>query len=195
MEQHQSEQRVASTCNRPKINHHSLNQLQTLHSLLTKRLWGSSETPGVAQGNFGLISLSHSLAQHQKPKDKTLDSPGALILFRCTRNKKKNSSTRQIRLTCVTNSRQSSIKAEGRDALWDFRRSKKQKLSANVAIGLHSHPNLHQSLIAILSCGVMLMFSSQLFSSSETKCFFQTYSLLKRFPFARDDVKENGVFI
>ena len=54
--------RVASTCNRTKINHHWLNQLQTLHTLLTKRLWGSSETLGVAQGNFGLISLSHSLA-------------------------------------------------------------------------------------------------------------------------------------
>ena len=51
---------------------------------------------------------------------------------------------------------QLSIKAEWRDAplvLWDFSRSNNQKLSANVALGLYSHPHLHQSILAILFCG------------------------------------------
>ena len=50
---------------------------------------------------------------------------------------------------------QLSIKAEWRDApiaLPDFSWSNKQKLSANVAIGLHSHPRFHQSILATLSC-------------------------------------------
>ena len=38
-----------------------------------------------------------------------------------------------------------------------------QKLSANAAIVLHSHPHLHQSILPILSCGVKLISSSQLF--------------------------------
>ena len=92
---------------------------------------------------------------------------------------------------------QLSIKAEQRDAplaLRDFSRRNKYKLLANVAIGLHSHPHLHQSILAILPCGVKLISSSQLFSSSDTKCFFYTYLFLKIFPFARDDVKENDGF-
>ena len=42
---------------------------------------------------------------HQKQKDKTIDSPRVLISFSYTRNKKKSSSTRYIRLIRVTNSR------------------------------------------------------------------------------------------
>ena len=46
-----------------------------------------------------------------------------------------------------------------------------QKLSGNVAIGLHSHPLLHQFILPILSCGVNLISYPQLFSSSDAKCF------------------------
>ena len=46
--------------------------------------------------------------------------------------------------------------------LWDFSRTNKQKLSANVAISLHSL--FHQSVLPIQSCGVTLISSSQLFS-------------------------------
>ena len=75
---------------------------------------------------------------------------------------------------CVTLVRHLSIKAEWQDAplaLRDFSQSSKEKLQANVAIGLHSHPHLHQSILAILSCGVRLISTSQLFSSSGTKVF------------------------
>ena len=75
---------------------------------------------------------------------------------------------------CVTLVRHLSIKAEWRDApltLRDFSQSNKEKLSVNVAIGLHSHPHLHQSILGILSCGVRLISTSQLFSSSGTKIF------------------------
>ena len=88
------------------------------------------------------------------------------------------------------------MKAERQDAplrLRDFSRSNKQELSANIAIGLHSHPHLHQLILTIISCGVKLIPPSQ-FSSSDTKCFFCTYFFLKRFTFARDDVKENDAF-
>ena len=54
-------------------------------------------------------------------------SPNLLVSFNYTRNKKKNASTRQIKLTRVSN-RQMPIKAGWRDAslaLWDFSRSNK----------------------------------------------------------------------
>ena len=92
---------------------------------------------------------------------------------------------------------QLSIKAEWQDAplaIQDFIWSNKKKLLANVAIGLHWHPHLHQSVLAILSCGVKLIYSSQFFSSSNTKCFFCRDFFLKKFPFACDDVKENDAF-
>ena len=38
-------------------------------------------------------------------KDKTLDSPSAIISFSCSRKKNKNSSTKYTGLTRVTNSR------------------------------------------------------------------------------------------
>ena len=60
---------------------------------------------------------------------------------------------------------------------WDahapgFSRTNKQKLSANVAIGLHSHPHLHKSMLPILFCGAKLISSSDLFYFSDTKCFW-----------------------
>ena len=73
---------------------------------------------------------------------------------------------------------QLSIKAEWQDAplaLQDFNWSNEQKLSGNAAIGLHSHSHLHQSIWAILSCGVKLISSSELLSSSDTKCYFCIY--------------------
>ena len=63
-----------------------------------------------------------------------------------------------------------------------------QKLSANAAIGFHSYLHLHQSVLLILSCGVNLISSSQLFSS-----WYKFCSLI-RFLFVRDDVKENDTF-
>ena len=68
------------------------------------------------------------------------------------------------------------IKVGWRDApltFWDFRRSNEQKLLANVAISLHLHPHLHQSILPVLSCGVELLSTSQLFSSSDTKDFLR----------------------
>ena len=67
--------------------------------------------------------------------------------------------------------RQLPITAEWQDApleVQNFNQSNKQKLSANVAI------NLHQSILAILSCGVKLASSLQLFSSCDTKGFLGT---------------------
>ena len=67
------------------------------------------------------------------------------------------------------------IKAKWRDAtlvVRDFSESNKQTLSANVAIGLHSYPHFHQLILPILSWGVKLISSSQVFSSS-TKCFLR----------------------
>ena len=67
--------------------------------------------------------------------------------------------------------RQLPITAEWQDApleVQNFNQSNKQKLSANVAI------NLHQSILAILSCGVKLASSLQLFSSCDTKDFLGT---------------------
>ena len=89
--------------------------------------------------------------------------------------------------------RQLSIRAEWQNAplmLRDFSQSNKEKLSASVAIGLHSYPHFHQSILAILSQDINLISVSQLFSSG-TKCFFCTYSCL---PFACNNVKENDTF-
>ena len=66
----------------------------------------------------------------------------------------------------MNNSQQLSITAEWQDAplvLQDFSQSNKQKLSANVAFGLHSHPHSHQLILAILYYGVKLISSSQYF--------------------------------
>ena len=68
------------------------------------------------------------------------------------------------------------IKAEWWDvslALRDFSRSNLQKYLANVAIGLHSHPHLRQTVLPILSCVFKLIYFSQLFPSSGTKCFLE----------------------
>ena len=58
-----------------------------------KRLRRSSQTPEVTQGNLGLTSPPHFPDQHQKQRDKTLDSPSALISFIYINNKKRNTST------------------------------------------------------------------------------------------------------
>ena len=66
------------------------------------------------------------------------------------------------------------IKAECRDAplaLRDFSRSNRQKPSGSIAISLHWHPHLHQSILPILSCKVKLIFPSQLLSFSTIKGF------------------------
>ena len=42
----------------------------------------------------------------------------------------------------------------------------------NIATDLHLHLHLQQAILPILSCCVKSISSSQLFSSSDTKCFF-----------------------
>ena len=72
------------------------------------------------------------------------------------------------------------IKTEGQNvplALRNFSRSDKQKLSANVAISLHSYPHLYQSTIWIFSCGFKLVFSSRLFSSTDAEGFLGIIAL------------------
>ena len=71
----------------------------TTHALsyatsLVAGLRESSQTPGVAKENLGLISLPHFTWLKQKEKDKTLGSSSVLILFSYAKNKKKKSSPR-----------------------------------------------------------------------------------------------------
>ena len=72
-----SSPRVTSTTNRNTLNY---------ATSLVIRLKESFQTPEVIQENLCLTSLPHSLDQHQKKKDKALDSPCVLILFSYTRN-------------------------------------------------------------------------------------------------------------
>ena len=70
--------------------------------------------------------------------------------------------------------RQLPIKAEWRDAplvLCDFSQNNELKLSTNVAINLHSHWHLYQSILLIVSCGAKLISSLQLYSSSDANCY------------------------
>ena len=60
--------------------------------------------PEVTQGNLGITICPHCLHYHQNKKIKSCYSPSILISFSSTRNKKMNSSTRQIKLTHGINS-------------------------------------------------------------------------------------------
>ena len=53
-----------------------------------------------------MIASKKEYIIHEPVYDKTLDSPNVLISFSYTRNKKKNLSTRKIKLTRVTNSQE-----------------------------------------------------------------------------------------
>ena len=69
---------------------------------------------------------------------------------------------------------QLSVKSESQNAPLasrDFRRSNKQKLSANIAISYYSPTHLYQSILPVLACGGKLISCSQLFSSSDTRRF------------------------
>ena len=65
-------QRVTSTSNRNALNY---------ATSLAIRLRESSKIPTCNKRNIALTSLPHSLDQHQKQKDETLDSSSVLILF------------------------------------------------------------------------------------------------------------------
>ena len=64
--------RVTSTYNRNALNY---------ATSLAIRLRESSKIPGATKRGIALTSLPHSLDQHQKQKDETLDSYSVLILF------------------------------------------------------------------------------------------------------------------
>ena len=53
-----------------------------------------------------MIASKKEYIIHEPVYDKTLDSPSVLISFSYTRNKKKNLSTRKVKLTRVTNSQE-----------------------------------------------------------------------------------------
>ena len=72
-------------------------------------------TTGFTQGNLGLTLPPNSLDLHgtQKQQDEILDSPRVHISLSRARNENiKNSSTRQIRVTLVTNSREIAHKSQ-----------------------------------------------------------------------------------
>ena len=107
---------ITQSCINPQQNKNQppqLNHLQTLHThtpsyatLIAVGLRGSSQTPGVAEGNMDSSSFPSSfyLIKTRKREKKTLDSPSVLISFSYTSNKKQNSTPSQIKQTCVTNS-------------------------------------------------------------------------------------------
>ena len=60
-----------------------------------------SSSPPLGLHQKILYSPPHCLDQHQKQKDRTLNSPSILISFRNTGNKVMNSSTGCVGLLCV----------------------------------------------------------------------------------------------
>ena len=95
-----------SSPSRMKIKHFWLNLLHTptkLRHHACGRSWEQLSTPVVTLQNLGFTPPLHSLDQHQKQKDRTLDWPNILISFSSTGNKGMNASTGSIGLPRLIN--------------------------------------------------------------------------------------------